>query len=156
MMPLLDKVHQTRTELKEKMAVMLGGRAAEELIFHELTGGASSDIDRVTSVARKMVVYLGMSDLGPIDFGPQYDTSEYGMRYYDGATLSDKMQEAVDGQVKKFIDEAYILSKKILLKERSSLEKVAAALMEKETLDGDEFLKFVGKPKAERKKNSIT
>ena len=85
---------------------MLGGRAAEELIFHELTGGASSDIDRVTSVARKMVVYLGMSDLGPIDFGPQYDTSEYGMRYYDGATLSDKMQEAVDGQVKKFIDEA--------------------------------------------------
>ena len=103
-----------------------------------------------------MVVYLGMSDLGPIDFGPQYDTSEYGMRYYDGATLSDKMQEAVDGQVKKFIDEAYILSKKILLKERSSLEKVAAALMEKETLDGDEFLKFVGKPKAERKKNSIT
>lgn len=155
MMPLLDKVHQTKTELKEKMAVMLGGRAAEELIFNELTGGASSDIDRVTSVARKMVVYLGMSDLGPIDFGPQYDTTEYGMRYYEGASLSDKMQEAVDNHVKKFVDEAYVLARKILLRERNSLEKVAKALMEKETLDGDEFLKFVGKPKAERKANKL-
>src|SRR3989338_7215802 len=150
MAPLLDKVHQTKSELKEKMAVMLGGRAAEELVFNELTGGASSDIDRVTSVARKMVVYLGMSDLGPTDFGPQYDTTEYGMRYYEGSTLSDKMQEAVDNQVKKFVDEAYVLAKKILQKERIALGKVAAALMEKETLDGEEFMKFVGKPKAKR------
>ena len=70
--------------------------------------------------------------------------------------MSDKMQEAVDDQVKKFVDEAYSLAKKTIQKERAALRKVAAALMEKETLDGEEFAKLVGKPKASREQKKIT
>ena len=129
------------------MAAMLGGRAAEELIFNELTGGASSDIDRVTRVARKMVVYLGMSKLGPIDFGRQYDTTEYGQKYYEPSTVSDKTQEEIDKEIKRLVDNAYKSALEILRREKKPLDRVAAALVEKETLDGGEFAKLVGKPK---------
>lgn len=148
MHPLADRVHQTKSELVEKMAAMLGGRAAEELIFNELTGGASSDIDRVTRVARRMVVSLGMSELGPIDFGPHYDTSEFGMRLYDQVNVSDKTQEAVDREVKRLVDVAYQQAQLILKRERSALDRVAEALVEEETLDGERFEKLVGKVKA--------
>lgn len=153
MAPLADRVHQTRSELVEKMAAMLGGRAAEELIFNELTGGASSDIDRVTQVARKMVIYLGMSDLGPIDFGQQYDTTEYGLRYYEPSNVSDKTQEEIDKEIKRLVDNAYKSALEILRREKKPLDRVAAALVEKETLDGEEFVKLVGKPKLESGKN---
>ena len=148
MAPLTDKVHQTRSELLEKMAAMLGGRAAEQLIFNELTGGASSDIDRVTQVARKMVVYLGMSNLGPIDFGHQYDTTEYGQRYYEPSSVSDKTQQSIDEEIKRLVDNAYKSALEILNREKKPLDRVAAALVEKETLDGEEFAKLVGRPKA--------
>lgn len=153
MAPLTDKVHQTKSELLQKMAAMLGGRAAEELIFHELTGGASSDIDRVTRVARRMVISLGMSNLGPIDFGPQYDVSDYGLRTYDSSGISDKTQEAIDKEVKRLVDEAYQQAAEILKREKKPLDTVANALIEKETLDGEEFEKKMGRPKASTKGN---
>ena len=148
MAPLADKVHQTKSELLEKMAAMLGGRAAEELIFNELTGGASSDIDRVTQVARKMVIYLGMSGLGPIDFGQQYDTTEYGQRYYEPSNVSDKTQQSIDEEIKRLVDNAYQSAMEILRRQRKPLDRVAAALVEKETLDGEEFAKLMAKTKA--------
>lgn len=151
MHPLADRVHQTKSELGEKMAAMLGGRAAEKLIFNEMTGGASSDISRVTRVARKMVVALGMSELGPIDFGPQYDTTEYGLRMFEPNNVSDKTQETVDREVKRLVDEAYELALRIVQREHKSLTDVANALMEEETLDGDRFEKLVGKPKLQVK-----
>src|SRR3989338_3566286 len=150
MAPLADKVHQTKSELLEKMAAMLGGRAAEELIFHELTGGASSDIDRVTRVARRMVISFGMSNLGPIDFGSQSDTTEYGLRYWEQTNISDKTQEAIDNEVKRLVDDAYKLASSILKREKKILDIVAAALVEEETLDGEKFEKLAGKKKAEK------
>lgn len=153
MAPLQDRVHHTQSELVDKMAAMLGGRAAEKLVFDELTGGASSDIDQVTRLARRMVVSLGMSHLGPIDFGPQYATSEYGLRLYESTNISDKMQEGVDKEVKRLVDEAYLTAASILKRERPRLNRVAAALVEEETLDGEKFEKLVGKPKAGTKPN---
>lgn len=148
MMPLTDKVHQTKSELVDRMAAMLGGRAAEELIFHDKTSGAFSDIQRVTGVARKMVVDFGMSELGPIDLGPQYDVTEYGLRSYEPMNVSDKTQEAIDQEVQRFINTAYKEAMEILKRERKALDSVSDALMEHETLDGDQFEKKVGKPKA--------
>lgn len=148
MMPLSDKVHQTKSELVDKMAAMLGGRAAEELVFNEMTGGASSDIQHVTQVAQRMVVDLGMSDLGPIDFGPQYDVTEYGLRSYDPVNVSDKTQEAIDREVQRFVNTAHKQATEILKRERKALDSVSGALMEHETLDADQFEKKVGKPKA--------
>src|SRR3989337_2281083 len=75
MPPERDKYTQTRSELLDTLATLLGGGAAEELVFSELTGGAASDIDKVTRSARTMVEDYGMSDIGPVNLGPQWDTS---------------------------------------------------------------------------------
>ena len=76
--PGKDKLHETKTHLLERIAVMMGGRAAEEVIFNEVTTGASNDFDQATSVAKAMVVEYGMSSLGPINFGPTRDVTEWG------------------------------------------------------------------------------
>ena len=94
------------------------------------------------------LISLGMRNLGPIDFGPQYDISDYGLRTYEAAGVSDKTQEAIDKEVKRLVDEAYQRALEILKRERKSLDVIAKALVEKETLDGEEFEKLVGKPKA--------
>ncbi|MBM3284144.1 ATP-dependent zinc metalloprotease FtsH, partial [Candidatus Gottesmanbacteria bacterium] len=79
--PQKDRIHETRTHLLEQITSMLGGRAAEEMIFAEMTTGAANDIDKATSVAREMVEEFGMSELGPINFGPTIDMTEWGGRY---------------------------------------------------------------------------
>jgi cell division protease FtsH len=145
MTPERDKYSQTESELVEKTAVMLGGRAAEELIFKELTAGAANDIKRATIIARKMVIELGMSELGPIDFGPQWGETEWGMRYFEPTRVGEKMQGKVDIEVKKLLDSAYEQAKKILKEKKVLLEKVGEKLLEVETLDGEEFKKIVGR-----------
>lgn len=154
--PLADKYQQTRSELMQKMAAALGGRTAEELFFHEITGGAASDIDYVTRLARSMVINLGMSDLGPIDFGPQSDTTEYGLRFYEPQNISDKTQEKVDAEVRRIVGEAHLIALDILKKNKTIMDKLAKALLDRETLDGDEFEKLIGQPKPEIKINFLS
>jgi cell division protease FtsH len=146
--PEEDKYQQTKSELIERIAVLLGGRTAEKQIFNELTGGAASDIDRATRIARAMVVDYGMDeDLGPINYGPMYDTTDYGKVIMEPSKMSDEVQSKVDGAIRKFVGEAQKLAESILLKRRKELDKVSKALIEKETLDGAEFEKIVGSKK---------
>lgn len=149
--PETDKYQQTKSELEETIAMLLGGRTAEKLIFNELTGGASSDIDRATRIARAMVIDYGMSSLGPINLGPQYEMSDYGRAMMEPARLGDAMQEKVDQEIAKIVDESAILAEKLLLKYKKQLDKVAEKLLEVETLDGDEFEKIMGIKKAKAK-----
>lgn len=146
--PEKDKLQVTKSELIDEMAVLMGGRAAEELIFGELTAGASSDIDRATRIARAMVIDYGMSVLGPMNFGPQYEQSDYSKAWGDPAKISDKLQEKVDDEILKLIDEAKNKAAQVLKKHRKQLDLVSKELMEHESLDGDQFEKLMGLKKA--------
>lgn len=148
MPPTSDRYQQTQSELKDKMAAMLGGRAAEALVFHELTGGAASDIERATRVARRMVVDLGMSRLGPVSMGPMWETTEWGRALMEPEQVSSKTKAKIDAEVARLVDEAYEVALKLLRKERKRLDRVAERLMKVETIDGVEFEKLVGVKKA--------
>jgi len=147
MVPDRDKYQYTRTELIEKIAVLLGGRAAEDLVFGELTGGAASDIEQVTRIARRMVTDLGMSEIGPLSLGPIWENADWG-RSYGGDHVSEKMQALVDLEVKKVVDQAYVVAVNLLKKHRAKLNKIAKALTDTETLDGEEFVRLMGVAKA--------
>jgi len=141
--PEKDKYHETRSELKDMMTMMLGGRAAEEIHFKEMTGGAASDIEQVTTVARRMVVDYGMSDLGPINLTPQHDMDKYSSAYFPPSQLSESMKTKVDEQIKLLIDQAHNQASVLLIKYHKKLDLVAMELMKKETLERDEFEKLM-------------
>ncbi|NCN24117.1 MAG: cell division protein FtsH [Candidatus Pacebacteria bacterium CG10_big_fil_rev_8_21_14_0_10_42_12] len=145
--PERDKLQTTKSELIDEIAVLLGGRAAEELIFNEQTGGASSDIDRATRIARAMVMDYGMSDLGPMNFSPQYESSNYSRSWAEPNKISDALQEKVDAQVQKFVAAGQKKAAELLIKYRKELDAVSKELLEVESLDGDEFARLMGMPK---------
>ena len=143
--PDKDKLHETKTNLLERIAVMMGGRAAEEIIFNEITTGASNDFDQATSVAKAMVVEYGMSSLGPINFGPTRDVTEWGKTYYEQNVLSQEVMNSIDAEVKKIIMTAYNRAIEIVKSKKKLMDRVADVLIKKESIDQDEFEKIVGK-----------
>jgi cell division protease FtsH len=144
--PVGDRTHETKSRLLEQIAAMLGGRAAEEVVFNEMTSGAASDISQATKIARAMVVEFGMSDLGPINFGPDMGMGDFGqMEWYEQAQNSPAFMEKIDSETKKIIDISLKLSTKLIKDNRKLLDKVSKSLLEKETLDRDDFEKIVGK-----------
>lgn len=149
--PETDKYQQTKSELEESIIVFLGGRTAEKLVFNELTGGASSDIDRATRIARTMVIDYGMSTLGPITLSPQYEISDYGKAMMEPTKLSDAMQAKVDDEITSMMEKASALAIKLVTKYRKQLDAVADKLLDIETLEGDEFEKIVGMKKVKAK-----
>jgi cell division protease FtsH len=144
-----DKMQTTQSELLDEISVLLGGRVAEELVFSELTAGASSDIARATKIARKMVEEWGMSPLGPIFLAPQYEDTQWAI-YDEPHRVSAALSAKVDEQVQKIISEAHAKTKKIVQKERATLDKIAKVLLEKETLEGEEFETLIARPKARK------
>ncbi len=142
--PAKDKLHETKTHLLESIAVMMGGRVAEELIFNEITTGAANDFDQATTVAKAMVIEYGMSSLGPINFGPTMDITEWGKSYMEQNTVSQEVLGKIDAEVKIIIIAGYNKAAKIIKENRKSLDAVAEKLLEKEGLDQDEYEKIVG------------
>ncbi len=142
--PTKDKLHETKTHLLEKITVMMGGRAAEEIVFGEITTGAASDFDQATQIAKAMVVEYGMSDLGPINFGPTIDLTEWGKTYYEQNPVSQEMLAKIDYEIRKIITSCYQKAVSILKEKRKSLDKIASELLTKESLDQEEFEKIVG------------
>lgn len=142
--PERDKLQTTKSELEGKITEMLGGRAAELLKFNEQTVGATNDIDRATRIARAMVVEYGMSDLGPMNYGPQFENEDYDKMWGEPSRISDKVQEKVDGEIQNIIKTAVERSMELLKKHEKDLDRVAEKLLEVETLDGDEFEKIMG------------
>jgi cell division protease FtsH len=144
--PVGDRTHETKSRLIEQITAMLGGRAAEEIVFNEMTSGAASDIAQATKIAKAMVVEFGMSDIGPINFGPDMGLGDFGqMEWYDQAQNSPAFMEKIDTETKKFLDAGMKEAAKIIKTKRKLLDKVSKALLEKETLDRDDFEKIVGK-----------
>lgn len=141
--PKQDRYTETRSRLLEMITAALGGRAAEEIKFEEFTVGASSDIDRATRIARRMVIDYGMSRLGPVHLGVQYETSEAGVLTYEQHQVSQDMQAKVDGEIKRIVDDCYGRALEVLKKNKEELDQVAEILVKKETIEGDEFEKLM-------------
>ena len=138
MMEPMDRIHETKTHLIEEISVMLGGRAAENLVFNEETTGASDDIAKATEVARMMVVEYGMSDLGPINLDSERRTP------YETSQISPAMASRIDEQVIKITDEGYKKSLSVLKKLRDKLDVLAKELLVKETIESEEFERIIG------------
>jgi len=145
--PETDRYQKTKSEFESEIVVLLGGRTAEKQIFNELTGGASNDIERATRIARAMVVDYGMSTLGPVNFGPQYDTSDYGRAMMEPMRPSEAIQAKIDQEIQTIINNSMKLAESMLKKYRKELDRVAEKLLEVETLESEEFEKIVGVPK---------
>ena len=137
----IDRVHETKMHLLEQIAVMMGGRAAESMVFEDITTGASDDIEKATNVARAMVTRFGMSDLGPINLDGE-------RTIYEQSDLSPEMAAKIDTEVKRFTDDAYRSATTILNKLRDKLDVLAEELLKKETIDSEDFIRIIG-PKKE-------
>ncbi len=143
--PTEDRSNETKSRLLQQIATALGGRAAEDIIFDDVSTGATNDLEVASSIARDMVMQYGMSDLGHMNIKPR---SVFGSwRGEEGEAISESLQSKIDAEVKKIIDRAYKQAKDILIKNKLKLDKVAAALLEKETLDTTEFENLIGKKK---------
>ena len=143
--PSADRYNETKTRLLETVTSLLGGRAAEEIEFNEFTVGASSDIQRATEIARKMVTEFGMSNLGPLSTGVHGENPWLARELGDPKPLSEHLAAKVDDEIKKIIDECFAQAKKILRENKEKLDLVATELIKKETLEGQEFEEIVSK-----------
>lgn len=135
-LPLDDKYSVTRNELLDQLAYAMGGRVAEEIVFHDPTTGASNDIEKATSIARRMVTEFGMStDIGAVKLGQASGEVFLGRDMGHQRDYSEAVAQAVDGQVKILIDQAHTEAWTVLMDNRDILDKLATELLEKETLD---------------------
>lgn len=141
--PEKDRIHETKSRLMKQMMMAMGGRAAEDLVFGDITTGAASDISHVTNIARNMVMDWGMSKLGPVGLGPQIDINDWGKAYMEPSKASEATMAAVDSEISKMVNEAFGGAKKILKTERKKLDKIAKVLVERETIEQVEFAEMM-------------
>jgi cell division protease FtsH len=143
--PAADRTHETKSRLIQQITAMLGGRAAEQVVFNEMTAGAASDIDKATGLARAMIVDFGMSlSIGPVNFTSQIEEKP---DWFDNNNVSQSMQKKIDTEIQSLINTCYKDALSIIKANRKKLDKLALALLKKETLDKEEFEKIVGKKK---------
>jgi cell division protease FtsH len=143
-LPEEDKFMMTREELADELAMLLGGRVAEELIVGDITTGAANDIERATKVARQMVTEYGMSDIiGPLTLGQKQHEVFLGRDFQTQPDYSDQVAFEIDNEVRRLIDEAHDEALEILEGHRAKLDALAARLIERETIDRDEVEAFL-------------
>ncbi|MDH3540312.1 MAG: cell division protein FtsH, partial [Acidimicrobiia bacterium] len=138
-LPTEDRYITRRSEMVDRLAMMLGGRTAEELIFKDPSTGAADDIEKATNLARKMVMEFGMSDkLGPMKYGSNQGEVFLGKDYVQHQDYSDELASLIDTEVRKLITQAHDEAREILTTHRDVLDRLAKELMERETLDREE------------------
>jgi cell division protease FtsH len=143
-LPEEDKFMMTREELADELAMLLGGRVAEELIVGDITTGAANDIERATKVSRQMVTEYGMSDIiGPLTLGQKQHEVFLGRDFQAQPDYSDQVAFEIDNEVRRLIDEAHDEALEILEGHRAKLDALAALLIERETIDRDEVEAFL-------------
>jgi cell division protease FtsH len=143
--PTEDKNFISRTEMYENIVSLLGGRVAEELVIGDISTGASNDIERATKIAKSMVTKYGMSDkVGTITFGSESEEVFIGRDWGQEKTYSEGTAAIIDAEIKKIIDSAYEQARNILNDHRDKLDAVAAVLIEKEKITGQEFDQIFG------------
>jgi cell division protease FtsH len=139
-LPGEDKFLTTRAELLDTMSMTLGGRAAEELIFNEITTGASNDLEKVTATAKQMVMRFGMSEkLGPRVFGHDHGQPFLGREFSAEPDYSDEIAREIDDEIRRIVESAHVQARHILTEHRASLEKLSEILIKRETIEKEQF-----------------
>jgi cell division protease FtsH len=138
-LPVEDRYSYNRDYLLNSIAVLFGGRIAEELFMNQMTTGASNDFKRATDMARRMVMEWGMSDLGPMVYGENEGEVFLGRTVTQHQNMSEETMKAVDQQVRKIIDEQYALARRLLEENRDKVETMTKALLEWETIDSNQI-----------------
>ena len=150
--PRKEKILNSRKELMDTITSYMGGRAAEEIFFGDVTTGASSDIQQATRIAKDMVTTYGMSDLGPIQYNSGNDSVFLGRDYNSPSNASSQVAYEIDTEVRKIIESCHQLAKKIIEEHKADLIKIADTLMEKETLTAEEIEELLKKETKEEVK----
>ncbi|HEY7256557.1 MAG TPA: AAA family ATPase, partial [Solirubrobacterales bacterium] len=150
-LPSEDKFLTSRAELTDTMAMTLGGRAAEEIVFGEITTGASNDLEKVTETAKQMVMRFGMSErLGPRVFGHDRSQPFLGREFSSEPDYSDEIAREIDDEIRRIVEAAHQTAKDLLTERRKELDRVSKILLERETIDADQFVALLdGKPESE-------
>ncbi len=139
-LPTEDKFLTTRAELTDTMAMTLGGRAAEEIVFGEITTGASNDLEKVTATAKQMVMRFGMSEkLGPRVFGHEHSQPFLGREFSSEPDYSDEIAREIDDEIRRIVEGAHQSAKDILGTHRESLETISEILIKRETIEREQF-----------------
>jgi cell division protease FtsH len=140
MLPEGDRYYMTRSELLDRVSVLLAGRVAEQVVFNEISTGAQNDLERATLIVRQMIMEYGMSDeLGPITLGHKHDQIFLGRDLARERDYSEEIARAIDKEIRRTIDRCYHKGEEILVQQREKLDELAAVLLEKETLDATEI-----------------
>ena len=155
-LPLEDKFLMTKEEILNRVEVLVGGRVAEEIIFNEVTNGAYDDIKRATQLVHSLICEYGMSKkLGTRKYGSSNDQVFLGNSYSnDQKDYSESTASLIDEEIKAIIDKAYENAKKILTKEKEMLHKVSKLLLEKEIIEGEEFLSILNNKPTDKPKKT--
>jgi cell division protease FtsH len=139
-LPSEDKFLTTKAELTDTMAMTLGGRAAEEIVFGEITTGASNDLEKVTATAKQMVMRFGMSEkLGPRVFGHDHGMPFLGREFSSEPDYSDEIAREIDDEIRRIVEAAHQNARDILANHRDSLERISEVLLKRETIERAEF-----------------
>ncbi len=139
-LPGEDKFLTTRAELQDQMSMTLGGRAAEEICFGEITTGASNDLEKVTATAKQMVMRFGMSEkLGPRVFGHDHGMPFLGREFSAEPDYSDEIAREIDDEIRRIVENAHVQAREILTNKRASLEKLSEILIKRETIEKEQF-----------------
>lgn len=140
-MPTEDKFTTTKAEFEDQMAMLLGGRTAEELVFSEITTGASNDLERVTSIAKSMTMRFGMSEkLGPRVLGHNHGAPFLGRDMHSEPDYSEEMARDIDAEIRRIIEAAHVQARSILSEHRQQLDDLSEILLRRETIEREEFL----------------
>jgi cell division protease FtsH len=147
MLPEGDRTLMSKRKLIADMVGLLGGRAAEDIAFNDITSGASNDLERVTKMARAMITRLGMSDsLGPMVYGQKEELIFLGREISEQRDYSEAIAEKIDAEVRKLVGDAYEQAKQLIVQYRDKLDAVAQHLMEFETINREEFEEIFPSP----------
>jgi cell division protease FtsH len=143
-LPTEDKFLTTRAELNDTMAMTLGGRAAEEIVFGEVTTGASNDLEKVTATAKQMVMRFGMSEkLGPRVFGHDHGQPFLGREFSSEPDYSDEIAREIDDEIRRMVEEAHQAARGILEQYREHLDKTSDILLRRETIEREQFIELL-------------
>jgi cell division protease FtsH len=139
-LPTEDRYLTTKSSLMDQMAMTLGGRAAEELVFHEVTTGAANDLEKVTHIAKQMVMRFGMSEkLGPRVLGRNHDQPFLGREMGAEPDYSDEIAREIDDEIRRIIEESHETAVRLLREHLDELQQLSDILIERETIDRDQF-----------------
>ncbi|AVX19302.1 cell division protease FtsH [Carboxydocella sporoproducens DSM 16521] len=150
LLPKEDRYYATRSQLLDQVTMLLAGRVAEALMLNEISTGAQNDLERATNTVRRMITEYGMSEnLGPLTFGNRSDQVFLGRDIARDRNYSEEVAKAIDAEVRRMIEECYQRAESLLLEHKDKLELVANTLMEKETIEADEFTALMQKAENE-------